>query len=317
MQGNEREPALPTDGRLTLAAGKAELELSLDGGCITAFRWYREGGAVDWMRAAPAEDGFAPTDSACFPLVPYSNRIRDGRFSFEGNDYQLALNFPPEHHAIHGHGWQNRWRAEDRSAAGVTLVFDYPEDGGGPEEGGSDWPSRYRAEQRFELSERDLMIEIAVTNTGARAMPAGLGLHPYFPRTPECRLTAAIGRMWESDAEVMPAQLVVPPPERDPGRGIQPAKSALDNCFTDFGGQAEIEWPEWGAKLTMTSEAVLGFLVVYTPPAEDFFCVEPVSAMTDAVNLARQGRSDSGFRSLGPGERFAARTVFTPHLDRA
>lgn len=301
-----------SDERVTLRAGRAELELSLEGGCITAFRWHREEKSIDWMRPAPTTAGFAPTDAACFPLAPYSNRIRDGRFSFEGQDYQLALNFPPERHAIHGHGWQNRWRVDNQAADAVTLVFDYPADSDG---NGSDWPSSYRAEQRFELSAQDLMVEIAVSNTGARAMPAGLGLHPYFPRTPECRLTAAVGRMWESDAEVMPAHLVVPPPDRDPGRGVQPAKAGLDNCFTDFGGEAVMEWPEWGAKLTMTSEAVLGFLVVYTPPGERFFCVEPVSAMTDAVNLAQQGRTDSGFRSLAPGERFAARTVFTPHLE--
>ncbi|WP_299394171.1 aldose 1-epimerase [Pelagibius sp.] len=298
--------------RVTLRAGRAELELSLEGGCITAFRWHREGNPIDWMRPAPSTASFAPTEAACFPLVPYSNRIREGRFSFEGESYQLAPNFPPERHAIHGHGWQNRWRAANQAADAVTLVFDYPEDSDGD---GSDWPASYRAEQRFELSEQDLMVEIAVSNTGTRVMPAGLGLHPYFPRTPECRLTAAIGRMWESDAEVMPADLVVPPPDRDPSRGIQPAKAGLDNCFTDFGGQAVMEWPEWGAKLTMTSEAVLGFLVVYTPPGERFFCVEPVSAITDAVNLAQQGRSDSGFRSLAPGARFAARTVFTPHLE--
>ena len=29
---------------------------------------------------------------------------------------------------------------------------------------------------------------------------------------------------------------------------------------------------------------LFGHLIVYTPPGEDFFCVEPVSHMTDAIN---------------------------------
>ena len=294
------------DDRLTLRAGQAELELSLDGGCITAFRWQREEGSIDWMRPAPAGSGFAPTDAACFPLVPYSNRIRNGRFAFEGETYQLARNFPPEEHAIHGHGWQNRWRAQAQQDGSATLVFDFPRDGGE-----DPWPTTYRAEQRFELGETSLAVEIAVTNTGDRSMPAGLGLHPYFVRTPDCRLTANTGQMWESDETMMPTRLVTPPAALDPNLGVKPSTAVLDSCYAGFGGRAEIEWPEWDAKLTMQSEASLGFLVVFTPPGETFFCVEPVSAMTNAVNLAGEGIGDGGIRSLAPGERFAARTLFT------
>ena len=300
------------NGRLTLRAGHAELELSPAGGCITAFRWQRDNGPVDWMRPAPAGAEVAPTDTACFPLVPYSNRIREGRFAFEGETYQLALNFPPERHAIHGHGWQGRWRTEEQTAATATLVYDHPN-----AVSGDAWPAAYRAEQRFELSETDLLIEIAVTNAGERAMPVSLGLHPYFPRTPACRLSATVGQMWESDAEVMPTRRISPPADRDPSRGVEPARTALDACFTDFAGRAVIEWPERRARLTLQADAVLSFLVVFTPPGEDFFCVEPVSAMTDAVNLAMQGRRDTGLRTLAPGERLAAKALYTPHLEQA
>lgn len=295
-----------TDERILLRSGQAELELSLNGGCITAFRWLLDDRGIDWMRPAPPGGGFAPTEAACFPLVPYSNRIRDGRFDFEGRSYQLALNFPPEGHSIHGHGWQRRWRAESQQQTSVALVFDFPAAGGD-----DPWPVAYRAEQRFELSETTLAIEIAVTNKGERNMPVSLGLHPYFVRTPDCRLVAKTGQMWESDATMMPTRLVAPPAGKAPSQGVRPSKVSLDSCYADFAGRAEIEWPEWNAGLTVQSDDSLGFLVVYTPPGENFFCVEPVSAMTDAVN---QGRQDSGLRSLGPGERFAARTLYSPQL---
>lgn len=309
MSGDNPEIKTRTDDRLTLRAEQAELELSLDGGCITAFRWHGEGGALNWMRPAPAGSGFPPTDAACFPLVPYSNRIRHGRFEFDGRVFQLPLNFPPEQHSIHGHGWQNRWRVEAQSAATATLVFEDLEGGENA------WPSGYRAEQRFELSKQDLLIEISVSNEGFERMPAGLGLHPYFPRTPLCRLTANVGQMWESDDEVMPTLMIAPPDGLNPGAGIEVSSTQLDNVFTGFDGKAVIEWPEWRAKMTIQSGASLGFLVIFTPPGEDFFCVEPVSAMTDAINQAAEGRGDSGLRILAPGERFTAKVRYAPELE--
>jgi aldose 1-epimerase len=53
-------------------------------------------------------------------------------------------------------------------------------------------------------------------------------------------------------------------------------------------------------------------LVLYTPPAADFFCVEPVSHVTDAVNLAASGRTDTGLRVLAPGETLRAAMTLVP-----
>ena len=295
------------DSRLRLSDALAEAEVApAQGGCLTAFRWRRDDGVIDWLRPAPAAGAFSPNASACFPLLPYSNRIREGRFRFGGREHRLAANFAPSRHSIHGHGWKLPWRVADRSESSLTLSYDHD---------GSDWPAPYRAEQRFRLEHGALSIDVAVTNLGDAAMPAGLGLHPYFPRTPDCRLTAEIARMWATDAEVMPTKLVAPPPNADPSLGLLPAQAALDNCFTGFSGRAVIDWPGRGASLTLEAEPVLAFLVVYTPPDADFFCVEPVSHCTDAVNLAAAGSSDTGLRTLDPGERFAASVRLLPHLE--
>jgi aldose 1-epimerase len=77
--------------------------------------------------------------------------------------------------------------------------------------------------------------------------------------------------------------------------------------------RALVEWPERGARLIMRAQAPLDFLVIYTPPGRDFFCVEPVSHVTDAVNLAAAGRADTGLLTLGPGE--SVRTAVTVTLE--
>ncbi len=306
-----RKPAIAmpasSDGSLLhLTDGLAEAEVAPDhGGCLTAFRWRSDRGAIDWLRPAPAQDAFSPNASACFPLVPYSNRIRDGRFRFGRRDHRLAPNFAPSRHSIHGHGWKLPWRVGEHRAADLALAYEHD---------GSDWPMPYRAEQRFTLDGGALTVEVAVTNLGDEAMPAGLGLHPYFPRTPDCRLTAGVVQMWATDDEVMPTALVAATATADPSTGLQPELAVLDNCFTGFSGRAVIDWPGRGASLTLEADPALAFLVVYTPPDADFFCVEPVSHCTDAVNLAAAGRKDTGLRVLGPGERFAAAARFLPRL---
>ena len=143
-------------------------------------------------------------------------------------------------------------------------------------------------------------------------MPAGLGWHPYFPRTPHTTITAGVRAMWLTDGEMMPTALAAEPPVAALERGVAADAVALDNCFTGWSGRAVIEWPELGARLTMTAEAPLDFLVVYTPPRRPYFCVEPVSHMTDAVNQAATGRADAGLRVLEPGELVRAAITLTP-----
>ena len=46
-----------------------------------------------------------PLQFASFPLVPFSNRIADGRFEWDGEQIEIDPNFAPEPHAIHGVGW--------------------------------------------------------------------------------------------------------------------------------------------------------------------------------------------------------------------
>src|SRR2546426_1089250 len=87
---------------------------------------------------------------------------------------------------------------------------------------------------------------------------------------------------------------------------------ALDNCFVGWRRRALIECPESGMRLVMAAEPPLDFLVVYTPAGRAFFCVEPVSHVTDAVNLAAAGRTDTGFRILEPGETLRTAVTLTP-----
>lgn len=109
---------------LCLAAAGWEAVLVPDrGGAIAALRFED----TDIFRPAP-ENARDPLDMACFPLVPYANRIAHGRFGWKGATHSLPRNFGDHPHCLHGLGWQRPWRIEESSGDGATLV--HAHDGG-------------------------------------------------------------------------------------------------------------------------------------------------------------------------------------------
>jgi len=134
---------------------------------------------------------------------------------------------------------------------------------------------------------------------GATAMPAGLGFHPYFPRTGQTRYLGLHRGEWQASTESLPLAL------HDAGRPIdwwqgQPVGSrAVDTAYTDRAGPLVVTWPERALALTITPCDLLALTVVFSPANADFVCIEPVSNATDALNRAGAG---GAMQRLGAGE---------------
>lgn len=285
--------------RLQLRRAGFELHLTPRlGGAISAFR--HEG--RDIMRPATATfmSGGDPRFASCFPLVPFSNRIANARFRFQGRNCQLPRNFPPEPHAIHGQGWQNPWEVAEANSTRAELTFHHVV---------PDTPLDYRARQAFEL-DGGLTVTIEVTNAGKGPMPVGIGLHPYLVRTAGVTLRARLDHVWLADAHKVPRQREPLPARWDFTKAPRLASLDLDNCFDGWDGRVEIRWPEHNLTLLIEAERVFGHLVVYVPPGEDFFCVEPVSNANDGFNLFDRGVPGTGVRVIEPGETLAGKIRF-------
>lgn len=273
---------------ITLRYAAFELELApACGGSVAAFRM----DGRDVLRPAPGVRGSAeadPLEMAAFPLLPFPGRIAFGRFTFDGELIRLPANFPLEPHAIHGDGWKSRWLVQEGSTRHVTLRYEHRED---------DWPWSYRAEQRFELDTDGLSLQLSLANRSARAMPAALGWHPYFPRT-GARLIGRLGRRWAFD----PAALMPAPDDSSPPvdwREAQPAEALrLDDVFEV--GSPDIQVLGAAHRATLEADALFGFRVIYAPPGESFFCVEPITQVPNALNSALP-RALTGLRVLEPG----------------
>lgn len=271
------------------------------GGGLTHWRLDRKSSPRDLLRPADPATLAArdPRALSCFPLVPYSNRIRHGRFPFMGRTVAMPLNFGDHPHSIHGLGWQAPWQVSTQSADRVRLSHRHAGEGGD----GPGWPFAYRAEQTIALDPDGLTLTLEVGNEAGVPMPLGLGQHPYFAHPETAVLTADVNRVWQADREVMPTH-ATPLPARWPlTAGARVSELDCDNLFAGWRGPARIAWPDAGLVLTLSAGPEIERLVVYTPPGENFFCVEPVSQLTDAFNLAARGRRDTGMRILAPGER--------------
>jgi len=251
------------------------------GGAISSLR--HDGRDVLRPTPAGARD---PLEAACFPLVPYANRIAHGRFAFDGQDYHLPLNADGQPHPLHGVGWQRAWEVGAVDLESATLHHRQAAD--------VDWPWSYAAEQHFRLSERGLQVTLSVTNRDPRPMPAGLGFHPYFPASPDTRLTFDAESVWLADAEMLPTDPAEVAHLADWSAGDAVQRTCLiDNAYAGWSGQARIDAPFGTLHLTGESTP---YLHVFMLPGADFFCAEPVSDMPDAPNRT------PGMTALAPGE---------------
>ncbi|WP_301751824.1 aldose 1-epimerase [uncultured Erythrobacter sp.] len=242
-------------------------------------------GDVPVLRAMPPGSR-SPLDAACFPLVPWCNRIADGRFDWEGAAVALARNFLPERHAIHGHGWQSAWAVESHGPGHCTLVHRH--DGAAP-----GWPWAYLTRQQIVLSDARCAITLSVTNLSERLMPAGLGLHPYLRRRPESRVQFAAAGVVAVGADLIPTGESLPPAHfADFSAGAALPAGLIDHCFTGCDGTATVT--DDHGTITLAAEGAR-LLHLYAPEDPAILCLEPVSHLPDAANAG-------GMPLCAPGE---------------
>lgn len=222
--------------------------------------------------------------SGCYPLLPYSNRIAWRAFDWDGASYTTQQNFDDNPHSVHGNGWQRAWSLLRQD--GGSLQFELVH------EGDAHWPFPYVAQQRFELDEGRLRVELSLRNDAAQAVPVGLGWHPYFPKRPRSRIHAEVARRWESDpATELPLRAV-------PQAGIDAdvAHLRFDHCFDGWRGPARAR----DEKLAVTITSSCTRLVVFTPEDKPYYCVEPVSHVSNAIHF--DDPLAQGLRRVEPGE---------------
>lgn len=270
--------------RLTLEHGAWRAEVLPEAGGLIA---RLDHAGVPVLRTM-AEGTDGPLDAACFPMVPWCNRIADGRFRWQNAAVWLHRNFPPERHAIHGHGWQSAWQVVSHSAEACTM--EHRHDGTAPS-----WPWAYAARQTLALSDAGCVVTLSLTNLSDRLMPAGIGLHPYLRRRPASRVAFRAGPIVAVGADMIPDGTFLPPAHfgdfaAESGAALQPG-SPIDHCFTGWHGAALIE--DDAGIITLAAEGA-GALHIYAPEDQSILCLEPVNHLPDAANSGAMRLAEPG-----------------------
>lgn len=234
--------------------------------------------------------GAAVTEAAAYPMVPFCGRISMGRFAFAGANYQLAPNFSPEPHAIHGTGWQSGW-AVRACADGLSMEL---------VDETLRWPWPFMAGQTFRFLGNRLSLELSVTNLAEHTMPAGLGWHPFFP-VDGAALEAATGEVWARHVDAgNPPMAGAPDAGRDPAKRLDMEAVELDHTFTWCAPTARIEYPVRGMAFDLAASPNARFLTVFRPQNGRSFCVEPLSHLPEALNTLQPAAL--GTAALAPGK---------------
>ena len=257
-----------------------------------------------------AHDG-APTDFAGRVLVPWPNRIRDGRYVFDGVEHRVALTEAERGNALHGLTTGRRWRATRSSTRHLTLVYDLR-----PQPG---YPFALRLSAGYELTSDGVVITLSANNVGTERAPFGAGIHPYL----------TLGARIDDELLELPARVRVPvddrllptgPPveikdtEVDFSTRRPIGELQIDACFSDLersaAGVARVRLASaaGGRRVTLWMDEHFRYVQVYTADAvadaerrRRSIAIEPMTCAPDAFN------SGAGLLVLEPGGAFIGR----------
>lgn len=263
-----------------------------------------------------------PTRSGHPILFPFPNRLKDGRFTFEGIEYQLPLNESTGKHAIHGFTPKLPWRVVGTEAgkdyASITgefhLGLDHPNLA-------DFWPSDFSILVTYKLRATTLEVAALVRNVGEKRMPFGLGYHPYFclPSLPNAAvddflIQVPAKKLWTAVQSLATGETEVPPAEFDFFKTRPVGSVELDHLYGSLKPQgrtvALLSHPSAKEQIRIEADHPFRELLLFTPPHRKALAIEPYTCTTDALNFAPRG-IDAGLRVLEAGKEFASEVKYS------
>ncbi len=250
-------------------------------------------------------------------LCPFPNRIREGKFEWEGKSYHMTpdkVGYNADN-AIHGFCLDRAWRIVEQDECFVTGEFQLSVDAADRLEL---WPSDFTIRMRYEVTDGQLSATATVTNVGESSMPFGLGFHAYFQvpygsssKASNCTIQVPVTKQWDLDNCMPTGRQSDLQPEHTLEEGIYFGTAKFDDLFSGVKTTGDsidtvIIDEQAGIQLTHRFDSTFPYVVLYTPPERNSFCIEPYTCITDAVNLHKT-LEDTGLITLQSGEAFTGR----------
>ena len=149
-----------------VSADGARLAVDLRGGGL------RELAVGEWQLLDGYPTGTVPAGRRGGVLLPWPNRLRDGRWRWRGADLQLDVVSAASPNAVHGLLSAQPWAVLGERPAGVTVGTVLQPRAG--------YPFRLAAAIDYDLGPGRLTVTVRVRNDGGEDAPFGVGMHPYL-----------------------------------------------------------------------------------------------------------------------------------------
>ncbi|QCX40372.1 aldose 1-epimerase [Aureibaculum algae] len=224
-------------------------------------------------------------------LFPFANRIKDGKYEFEGNSYQFNINEPDNNNALHGMVYNKRFVFIDEkitgSGASVKLAYHETQSSTG-------FPFTYSIYLEYVFTQSTLDLNVEIRNTDFKIFPFTLGWHPYF-----------ISDDLYNSSFLFDSNLKLKLDNRNITEGIinnenhnnfKMKDQFLDDCFILKTQNVSFLTPSYSLELR-TSEKN-SFLQLYTPPHKNAIAIEPTTGVSDSFN------NEIGLKILKPNEGY-------------
>ena len=264
--------------------------------------------SIDGVDLAEPFDEFASPPMGCgIVLVPWPNRIREGRWMLDGAPQQLDLTDPGYKQATHGLLRNTAYRVLESAAEAITLgATVYPQHG---------YPFVLETSVRYELVDGGLDVTHSITNDSERAAPVAIGAHPYFRigdvPTEELTLTVPASTRFELDDSLLPVAEHPVDGDFDLREGRVLGEVDLNvtlGALPDGPNSSTLAAPD-GRSLEVWHDENFRYVQVYTPRNFPMLsgskglavAIEPMTAAPDAFN------SGLGLQWVQPGATLTAR----------
>ena len=234
--------------------------------------------------------------SGYFATVPYFGAIQKKTFLYKKKFISLPKTHPLESDTIHGEGWVNEWKIKNKSKTSTELIFIH--------DGKKGFPFKYQVNQKFILKNKSLFINIAILNIDKESFDCGIGFHPWFHIHKNSKIYSNnFTYIKKHPKNIYKTQVL------SRNKFLDLNKNKIDKTFINWSGNAKLVINK-DIAIEIKNKKNIKNLHVYSPPNENFFCIEPVTNIADAFNLKKYSDTYQGLKKLEKNKKYEAKVEF-------
>lgn len=225
-------------------------------------------------------------------LFPFANRIKDGIYSFNNEEFQLVKNQKEEQNALHGSVYNKTFKVIEKEASAETakITLEYTE-----LNKTTGFPYTFSIQVTYIFNNDALSLQVKVKNTDAKTFPFTMGWHPYFISDNLSKSSLS----FNSDKKIIIG-------DRNITTGVENIESnvildiedkQLDDCWILNSDKVQFTTPKY--QLNFASSVKENFLQSYTPPRLNTIAIEPTTGVSDSFN------NKIGLQTLEPNKEYS------------